>query len=321
MALAQKHSSQIEILIRLVVKPLVKFKSECKQWYSIISDHKFILNHARTNHRLNGLLLKNRIQDFPFSLIPLDKDYQSPKVLPIHILNYPGIEILHSSNGLLCFSHGYNDVFVPHDPTPSALVSYHVCHLTSGHTTKIHVFNVESASDLRAVHIAFDPLKSIHYKVVFIRWSGNNIIKLDIYSSETRGWNTVKEVVDVPNDVGFNNRGVYCNGAIYWHDDFRFAVFYFNLDGEFCLKSISTPQVSEEGLMRMNVEYFGESSGHLHLIATRRPVGTEFTIYEMQRDKSNRFVKYHGDLKFMTIKYRRMIGGRNYRFYVYHPLL
>ena len=68
--------------------------------------------------------------------------------------------------------------------------------------------------------------------------------------------------------------------------------------------------------MRVNMEYFGESSGHLHLIATRRPVGTEFTIYEMLRDKSIWFVKYQGDLKFMTIKYLRMIGGRKYRFCV-----
>ena len=311
----------IEIFMHLAVKPLVKFKSISKQWYSIISQPQFIINHARKNPRLNGLLLKSLTQEGypPLSLIHLE-NFQPPTVLPIQFLNNPGANILHSCKGLLCYSVSQNYMDVAHDPNASVLISYHVCNPTSGHSTRIRVFNAASAADLRSVNIAFDPSKSIHYKVIFVRrrmslLESNRLIKFDIYSSETRSWKFVKEVVY---DVGFNNRGVYWNGAIYWYDTTRRAIFYFDLEAE-CLKSMPTP-TSTPGSPKMHLEYFGESSGCLHLITTRRPLGMQFTIYEMQRDKSDWIVKYNGDLSFMTIKYPKMVCGRKYRYYVYRPL-
>ena len=72
---------------------------------------------------------------------------------------------------------------------------------------------------------------------------------------------------------------------------------------------------------KMNLEYFGESSGCLHLITTCMPIITQFTIYEneTQRDKLDWFVKYNGDLNFVTLKFPKMEGGRTVKI-VYHPL-
>ena len=310
-AVADSEDLLIEIFMCIPVKPLVRFKLVSQQWRSLISDPKFIVNHARRNPSLNALLLKSQSKEHPpLSIVPFE-GYEIPRTPPLQFLNKPGIDILHSCKGFLCYS-------VVHD----LLTSYYVCHSASGRSARIRVFDQESVKALRSVCVAFDPLKSVHYKVIFVRqMSGsqmNRLIKIEIYSSETRCWKSVKEILIVPNNVEFENEGVYWNGAVYWYEDTRLEVLYFDLELE-CFKKLPTPQVSEDS-PKMNLEYFGESCGRLHLITTRRSLRTQFTVYEMQRDKSDWIVKYQGDLNSMTLKYPKMVRGHIYRYYVYRPL-
>lgn len=142
--------------MHLSVKPLVKFKSVCKQWNSIISDPQFIVNHACKKPRPNGLLLKT-LNSPSLSLVPLEV-YHPPKVFTSQFLNDPAIVILYSCKDFLCYSVSHNlDVVLAHNLDDSISTSCFICHLMLGHSTRIYAFDKPSVANLRAVNITFDP--------------------------------------------------------------------------------------------------------------------------------------------------------------------
>ncbi|KAF5441814.1 hypothetical protein F2P56_036964 [Juglans regia] len=310
-AVASNEDLLREILTRLPVRPLVRLKVVCKQWCFLISDPEFSISHARRNHRSNGLLLKGLNQAPGLSLVPLE-GYQPPRVLPFNFLNKRGTNVLDSCKGLLCY-YSMADL---HNPM---LISYYVCHLASGDSTRIGVFDVLSTIHVRVVIVSFDPSKSVHYKVILIHQisssSSNFLLKIDIYSSVTQSWKPAK-VVTVPYDAGFNNEAVYMNGAIYWYDRTQKAVWYLDLDAE-CLDRV--PEL-KDWLKISSVKYFGESSGNLHLIATCRLQTMLLTIYEMKQDRSGWFVKYHCDLHVLADAFPRILRAHYDNLHVYHPL-
>ncbi|KAG6627805.1 hypothetical protein CIPAW_15G155000 [Carya illinoinensis] len=235
-AVASSEDLLREILTRLPVRPLVRLKVVCKKWCFLISDPEF--------SQLKGLK-----QAPGLSLVPLG-EYQPPRVLPFNFLNKWGTSVLDSCKGLLCYSMA--DL---HNPKQ---ISYYVCHLASGEFTRIGVFDVLSTIRLKVGIVSFDPLKSVHYKVILIHQipsaSSNFRLNIDIYASVTQSWKPA-EVVIVPYDAGFNNEAVYMNGAIYWYDQTRKAVWYLDLDTK-CLDRVPDlmdwPKIS-------SVKYFGES--------------------------------------------------------------
>ncbi|KAF5469337.1 hypothetical protein F2P56_013419 [Juglans regia] len=309
-AVASNEDLLREILTRLPVRPLVRLKVVCKQWCFLISDPEFFISHARRNSRSNGLLLKCLKQAPGLSLVPLE-EYQPPRVLPFNFLNKRGTNVLDSCKGLLCYSMA--DL---HDPM---LISYYVCNLSSGDSTRIGVFDALSTTRGRVVFVSFDPLKSVHYKVIFIHQisssSSDFLLKIDIYSSVTQSWKPAKDVI-VPYDAGFKNEAVYMNGAIYWYDQTRKAVWYLDLDAE-CLDKVPD---SMDWQKISSVKYFGESSGNLHLIATCRLQTTLLTIYEMKQDRSGWFVKYHCDLSVLADAFPRIFCAHYDNLHVYHLL-
>ncbi|KAB1212101.1 hypothetical protein CJ030_MR5G001787 [Morella rubra] len=298
----------VEIFSRVPVKPIVRFKSVCKQWYSLISDPTFSVMHARKNHSCNGLLLRSTLTQHPaLSLVPFE-GYQPPRVLPFEFLNNQDTDLLHSCKGLLCYSIANLD--------DSMLTAYYICHLASGKSTRIAVLDVPLVADLRAVNIAFDPLQSVHYKVIFVyeisSALSSRLIKIDTFLSETQSWKPINKVIIVPNGVIFNHKGVYLDSTIYWFDQGEESVWYFDLDEEYVDK-MPAPKVPWGPLaFRMSLEYFGESGGNLHIITANRPYGTDFTVYEMQSDKSCWFVKYRGDLDDVAEEFPRMVRGPHY---------
>ena len=49
-----------------------------------------------------------------------------------------------------------------------------------------------------------------------------------------------------------------------------------------------TPHYISNGSQKLYLEYFGEYSERLHIITSCNPISIQFTIYEMQRDKTRR---------------------------------
>ncbi|XP_076893334.1 F-box/kelch-repeat protein At2g43270-like [Bidens hawaiensis] len=97
-----------QILVRLDVKDLIRYKSVCKSWLSVISSPRFIkahLNHNIKSDRNNCQLGCRRIFR---DKIRMEDQWASCDFFP---------SIVGSCNGLLCFfSHGDTDMLLVTNP-------------------------------------------------------------------------------------------------------------------------------------------------------------------------------------------------------------
>ncbi|GJY06710.1 putative F-box domain-containing protein [Tanacetum coccineum] len=90
-----------DILLRLAVEDLTRYKIVCKSWYSLISSHRFakahLKQHTRNSSNTNNELGHVRIAMPTYWKVPNEKLYKS------NIWKVVG-----SSNGLVCFSTPYS---------------------------------------------------------------------------------------------------------------------------------------------------------------------------------------------------------------------
>ncbi|KAG8390234.1 hypothetical protein BUALT_Bualt01G0062600 [Buddleja alternifolia] len=285
-----------DILLRLPIKSLIRSKLVSKHWHFLITDPGFcILRNPNPNPAIGLFLPCNilranvRLEYVPFSV----NKSNNPPFRKLKFTKDPsGIRILQSCNGLLlCCSfqaHDYNRRYYVYNPTTNRFSKLPKLAPGDGITTNI-----------RSMSLVFDPAKSPdHYKVVCVRGlelaNGEWQYQIEIYSSETGPWRKRGEPFAA--QVNFEN-GVYWNNAIHWisnngNDD----SLYFNLDNDQMVGIMPLPPIPdpEDWDWRSNY-YFGESCDHLHYIEIIGPQ-IQFNVYEMKRDYSEWFVKYHVDL-------------------------
>ncbi|OMO62612.1 hypothetical protein COLO4_32998 [Corchorus olitorius] len=161
----------IEILLRVPSKSVPKFRFVSKQWRSLISSTRFRLSHARTLASLKPCaLLLDRVIHSKITVLPLNPDYESRLLPPLDFLDSATIEILESCGGLLLcefnylYSFKYNvfgRVYVICNPTtreykilppPPPMATNSICFTAS---------------------LALDPLKSPHYKIIYVSVSNS----------------------------------------------------------------------------------------------------------------------------------------------------
>ncbi|KAJ0444601.1 putative F-box domain-containing protein [Helianthus annuus] len=117
-----------------------------------------------------------------------------------------------------------------------------------------------------------------------------DLYQIQIYSSDARKWKIA--IQSFPASSIFPARpGVYWNGAVYWApfpDNSNFL--YFKMDSE-QLQTLPLP-------VGFICSYFGESRGHLHLIAynIHQENRLRLNLYEMLSHHSRWFVKYQVQL-------------------------
>ncbi|KAG4929172.1 hypothetical protein AAZX31_17G007900 [Glycine max] len=96
-----------EILSRLPVKSVIRLRSTCKWWRSIIDSRHFILFHLNKSH--TSLILRHRSQLYSLDLKSLLDP--NPFELSHPLMCYSNsIKVLGSSNGLLCISNVADDI-------------------------------------------------------------------------------------------------------------------------------------------------------------------------------------------------------------------
>ncbi|KAK6121896.1 hypothetical protein DH2020_044357 [Rehmannia glutinosa] len=143
-----------EILLRLPIKSLIRFKLVSKQWHSLITNPRFCRNP-------------------PLRKLKFFKD---PK----------GIRIVHSCNGLLLCSsfqaRDNNRTYYVYNPTTNKFSALPKPAVGGGISAKID-----------GMSLAFDPTKSPYYKVVCVQrlglhMVGGNLYQFEVYSSETGSW-------------------------------------------------------------------------------------------------------------------------------------
>ncbi|KAI3957788.1 hypothetical protein MKX01_007619 [Papaver californicum] len=303
------------ILWRLPVKSLFVFKSVSKRWYSLISDPIFIKGHfLEISSRSNpGLFLHNRLSgpDTPeFEFVSLNES--SPR--PLHFLarlNDPlGIRINQSCNGLLSCS-SYRGTYA--DP-------YYICNPYTRQYRPIFCGSLgeeQGFISLCSVNLAFDVLKSPHYKVVCI-WLLKKVTKSDvkfyhqieIYSSETASWKLLGNIFPA-NDI-FHKIGVFWNGSLHWIDPSRQGnSFYFNVDLELLMGMPKLPPSYDND--EMLFKYFGECRGHLHLIQVHAS-RTKFEILEMMTDYQGWNIRYAVNINELMNVYPEITQGVSIQF-------
>ncbi|PWA81316.1 F-box protein [Artemisia annua] len=239
-----------------------------------------------------------------YDFVPFDSIKTPPfKKLEVHEngLNSDVI-ILHSSNGLmLCYS-----LHVSKEGEFNA--TYYVYNPTTKQVATLPTRQDCDSLQIRpsGVILIFDPLKSGHYRVVFVRGYNysNDIYSIEIYSSETRIWKNLELTLD-DDKIEFMC-GVYWNGSIHWINK-KGGIFgvpiddevrrLYEIDGEVsCLYEISTRIVIDQWDIKRHCCPLVESRDRLMFMDISSAVDMRFDVHEIDKDYSGMTLKYRVDL-------------------------
>ncbi|KAK9051329.1 hypothetical protein SSX86_027956 [Deinandra increscens subsp. villosa] len=286
----------IEILLRLPVTSILRFKSVSKHWRWLLSHRRFTLLYDNLK-KSPGLFSRN-------IYVPFDVENQStpPFHTPDFCFDPCGIQILQSCNGLLLCSG---------DRVSRCNRKYYVYNPTTKQVSIIP--SVPGGQKVRRticfMGLAFHQTDCVHYKILCIRWikPEETRYQIQIYLSETGKWKITGESFS----SNYFTKGVYWNGAIHWTPSCQ-NPFYFKVDVErLQVFPVPVPVNDIDGAMSL---YFGESRGHLHLVeAADDDNDLHLNVYEMLIDHSGWFVKYQVELDELPGAFPEMIRSCQYR--------
>ncbi|KAK1387348.1 F-box domain-containing protein [Heracleum sosnowskyi] len=271
-----------QILLCLPARSLVRFKSVSKQWNSLISDPGFCLNHT----------LKNPSSLIPSGLFFYYKEFDNKKHVTVH-----SVSLSKSGGKIPDFSH-------PFDGSMSGIVqscngltlfriqrSYCVRNLATNQLEFVPLPKLYPHTLGSAWFLAFDPSVSSHYKILCIQEVKYRTHQFLIFSSETGQWKDTNVTTSEYHFPHASDKRVYFQGAIHclvhrYHR--RKACYRFDVEAE-KLTIISLPYYGSSSVIR----YFGEFSGHLHLVYVRDQSAKRFRVLELDHVRKEWVPKYH----------------------------
>ncbi|XP_071739013.1 F-box protein At5g07610-like [Rutidosis leptorrhynchoides] len=279
-----------EILLRLPVRSLILFKSVSKQWYSLITNNPCFKNPNKPPDPPSGLFVQTSTG---YAFVPFD--IHIPVKFPTLCCTVSHIEFKSSCNGLiLCgnFIISLSDDIVVTDEN-------YVYNPTTNQSIRLPI--PYNGKHVWGMSIAFDPLKSPHYKVVSVFDDFDRVSRavhkyqIHVYSSKTRTCKLSYNLTITRYSQMMFETGVYWNNAIHWIDKVGFIV-YFDLDQEMT-HEIKAP-FARRGLDYENyVCYIFESRNQLLLVEFYCPLITKFKVHGLKRDYSDWSVKYLVDFE------------------------
>ncbi|KDP45836.1 hypothetical protein JCGZ_17443 [Jatropha curcas] len=213
-----------QILVRLPVKPLLRFKSVSKYWLSLISSPQFSAAHTLRRSpkpAVSGLILRKSPSEF--KLLSFNSDSVSgSSLLSLHFLN--GLKIIQSCNGLLLCSTL---------PQVGTKRKYYVSNPTTKQLSALPPLGTDSPSvTIFGFNLAFDPSKSCNYKIICVRSTEFSLYhyQIELYDSEIGAWRLSGSPFVAPFDLVFDN-AVFWNGAVHWISPTGRGL-YFDVDKE-----------------------------------------------------------------------------------------
>lgn len=194
----------VNILSRLPVKSLLRFRCVCKAWCTLISHPQFVETHLRQQHKrpVIGLVVPHSVDD------PLHKDDLAVDLeLHLGIPNKRTTTVLDSCNGLLCVVDCYYGFYSLKPPqklilwNPSTRQCNHIpCPSFVGYQNCMYSFFYDPGSD--------------DYKIVRIfTFLGKAKTGIDIFTLKTNKWRRVEETHS--SVIGYWS-ATYFNGNLHW---------------------------------------------------------------------------------------------------------
>ncbi|XP_065620779.1 F-box/kelch-repeat protein At3g23880-like [Quercus suber] len=238
-----------EILVRQPAKSLMRFRSVCKTWYSLISNSRFATAHlARSKQRPSPYFLFERggRGDLRFSLHsnPAIDSSDFTEFHPPYEDRYAKLEIVGSVNGLICLiADGRN--FILWNPSINRYVKLPDLHRTL--YTCCHGFGYHAPTN--------------EYKVVRITHpeEGKDTLVAEIYSFNNGEYRLLTFSPSAPFYLRYGNTAsVFMNGALHWLVEQQQNLMYnlimsFNLGGETVFHEVPVPKVLEIEIMGKNI--------------------------------------------------------------------
>ncbi|OIV90094.1 hypothetical protein TanjilG_01548 [Lupinus angustifolius] len=267
-----------EILLRLPVKSVLRFKCVSKQWLALISDPKFCHSHTlhpyRTSRVFPSAVLFSTLNSPICPIIPLKtkNDSGSSNFRDVKV---PTGTVVQSCNGLILIQRNTSENL--------SEVEYFICNPTTNKSVPVIFPNQKFSSSVISLFICFEPLKSPYYKLVSIRFKNytsehdmmNMVIYrstpdteyvFNVYSSETSSWIEPGFTFSTPDaEPTFQNNTVFVNGVLYWYI-FRLKKFCCFDFETLSFKTFPMPlKIEKSGVL-----YFGECGGHFIFVLQSR---------------------------------------------------
>ncbi|XP_074362757.1 F-box protein At5g07610-like [Apium graveolens] len=317
----------IQILLHVPIRTLMGFKSVSKQWLSLITNPRFVRLRNPLPSAASLFFASSFCRSNPdYQFIPLGVTDGSPT--PFKTLDFvhdplgSGISVLQSCNGLLlCASYRAREF----------KRRYYVYNPTTKRVATLPQIRREYAKEVCGMSLAFDPIKSPHYKVICVRHSEliRQLFQIEIYSSETLLWRVSGQPFAAPIRTSFQNC-TYWNGSVHWwrgsadcwnlfthiYREEQYGL-YFKVDEErleqlpMPMRHILPATLNENPYFA--VSYIGESEGHWHIVEELPKLRPNshftwlFNVYEVARDYSGWFVKYQVDLNAISSVFPEII--------------
>ncbi|CAK7357224.1 unnamed protein product [Dovyalis caffra] len=329
-----------EILILLPIKSLLKFMSVSKHWLALISSYPFSIRRSSNLNSVGAVLVQ--VDKTPhFRLLNLDSSNSDSLAANFFASNKPfsKTKILQSCNGLLlCCDDSpppkyFHRFYIKKDDIYTSK-KYCVWNPTSKKYTLLPPLlplpcSLRGILFLRGITLAFDPSKSLEYKVVAVCQCVlfENCYQIQIYSSKARTWRVSVRSFNPQYPVDFL-RGVFYNGTIHWgsdvgcfrkiwsvsdlcfrSEDWSGSNLYFDIDQE-KLKTLQMPRVRARASCESSLVNCFEVSGGGRLLLVRKyktASDPQIDVYQLHRDFSGWFLKYRLDLPDRFDEYRNVL--------------
>ena len=257
----------IEVLASLPVNSLIRFKSVCKSWYSLVTSPIFInkqLNHSKTNTDELLIRLYTATDKKEHYLLFHDDekfgDEYSELEFPFRI-KFGYFRVVGSCNGLLCLCDDYfrdsPDIILWNPsirksvtlPIPYKPQCPHMFVLGFGAHPTTHEYKV--------VRIVYEKGEDLNY----LKFPS----KVEIYTQGTESWRGIGSYVPPHGIVEFMWSQVFMKGAVHWVANdpcvdvgYRILVMSFDMGEETFYEMMLPLTLAEQNPMSLSVKLFGE---------------------------------------------------------------
>ncbi|OMP05920.1 hypothetical protein COLO4_08445 [Corchorus olitorius] len=196
----------IEILTRLPVKPLFKFRCVCKSWDSLFYEPGFLKRHVKLAQQ--KLLVNSRpifLKSFQVSTLLGGKSCTNTQEFRFPISSHkPDVRIVGSCNGLVCLSicsRGNESICFWNPSTKEAI---RLPHIFSALDCNVYGFGFdESINDFKLVRAFADPSDEAD-------WKAFNVEIYRVFDG------SMKKIANFPSGFPYSRReGILLNGALH----------------------------------------------------------------------------------------------------------